>query len=131
MNIVTNNPRILSAYPAARWVSGGPLEVLIECRRMVHDGYALLAHPVMGDIHLLANPFRTVILGDTKGEVHLPSLHWIEESIAKVRDVRSKAEDAESLEDYRIVDLELVRAVVAPDRAPGDSLRLQGGTPNN
>jgi hypothetical protein len=112
MHIVTNNPKILPAYPAARWVSGRPLEVLVECRRMVHEGHPLLAHPLMGDIHLLANPFRTVILGDTKGEVHLLSLHWIEECIAKLCSACSKAERSESLEDYQILDLELVRAVM-------------------
>ncbi len=73
----------------------------------------------MGDIHLLANPFRTVILGDTKGEVHLLSLHWIEESLAKLHPISPKTGGAESLEDYQAIDLELVRAVVKPDEPPG------------
>jgi hypothetical protein len=131
MHIVTNNPKIRDWYPAAEWVDGTPLEVLVECRRRVHEGSVLLAHPLMGDIHLLANPFRTVILGDTKGEVHLSSLHWVEESIAKLCIAGSKAERFESVEDYQILDLELVRAVVKSERTPGISLGRQEGTPNN
>jgi hypothetical protein len=111
MPIVTNNPRVLSLYPGVRWVSGGPLEVLVESRRMVHEGYSLLSHPFLGDIHLLGNPFRTVILADQKGDVHLTSLRWVEECIEKIHSVSPRPKGVESLEDYQAIDLELVRAV--------------------
>ena len=121
MHIVTNNPKIRDVYPTAEWVDGTPLEVLVECRRRVHEGSVLLAHPLMGDIHLLANPVRTVILGDARGEVHLPSLHWVEGSIAKLCAAGPKTDDAKSLEDYQFLDLELVRAMVNAERVPGAS----------
>jgi hypothetical protein len=115
IHMVTNNPRILVSYPKAKWVLGKPIDVLSECRRKVHEGYPLLAHPIMGDIHLLANPFRTVILGDRKKEVDLLSLQWIEESIEKIRSVALKPEAEENLGDYQIIDFELVRAVMKSD----------------
>ena len=115
MQIVTNNPQVLSFHSGARWVAGGPLEVLIESRRMVHEGYSLLTHPLMGDVHLLANPFRTVILADKKEHVHLTSLRWIEESIEKIRSISPKVKEVEGLEDYQAIDFELVQTAIGGD----------------
>lgn len=132
MQIVTNNPKVLSSYPGVRWVPGGPLEVLIESRRRVHEGYSLLTHPLMGDVHLLANPFRTVILADKKEDVHLTSLRWIEESIGKIHSLSPKSKAVEGLEDYEAVDFELVQTAIGGDltaerrgarRAPSGSFR--------
>jgi hypothetical protein len=115
MNIVTNNPRILALYPGAKWVSGGPLEVLSECRKRVHGGYRLVTHPLMGDIHLLANPFRTVILGDKKGEVDVLSLRWIEEGIERIHSSAPRTKGIGSLKDYQTVDFELARTAMGSD----------------
>jgi hypothetical protein len=113
MVIITNNQRILSLFPEAKWVAGGALEVLIECRRRVHAGASLVAHPLMGDIHLLKNPFRTVILGGREQEeTDLQSLQWIEESIAKFRSA-APAKGEEILEDYQTIDFELIQAAIA------------------
>jgi hypothetical protein len=112
IHMVTNNPKILVSYPGAKRVLGKPIDVLSECRTKVHEGYPLLAHPIMGDIHLLANPFRTVILGDKKKEVDPLSLRWVEESIEKIRTAETKPMGEEDLVDYQIVDFELVRAVM-------------------
>ena len=107
MHIVTNNPKILSAYPGVKWVAGGPLEVLGECRKMVHEGYSLFTHPLMGDIHLMVNPFRTVILGEKREEIDLHSLEWIEGSMEKLRLVRREPRGSKDLEDYQIIDFDL------------------------
>jgi len=112
MYIVTNNPMILALHPGAKRVSGGPLEVLSECRKKVHAGYSLVTYPLMGDIHLLANPFRTVILADKKGKVDILSLRWIEESIEKIHSLASRPKDVESLKDYETLDFELVQAAM-------------------
>ena len=112
MIIITNNPWVIASYPKASWVEGTALDVLFECRKSVHKGYSLLAHPFMGDIHLLANPFRTVILGDQNEEIDLLSLRWIEESIAKVHSASSKPKGEDNLEDYQTVDFELFKTVI-------------------
>ncbi|MEW6264558.1 MAG: GrdX family protein [Thermodesulfobacteriota bacterium] len=113
IHIVTNNPRVLASYPGAKWVLGEPMDVLSECRRRVHEGYPLLSHPLMGDIHLLANPFRTGILGDKKKHVDILSLQWIEESIEKIHSVALKPKGKDAFDDYQVIDFELVRAVIA------------------
>ncbi len=115
MQIVTNNPKVLSFHSQARWVAGGPREVLIESRRMVHEGHSLLTHPLMGDVHLLANPFRSVILADKKEDLHLISLQWIEESIEKIHSISPRSKEEEDLDDYQTIDFELVQTAIRED----------------
>jgi hypothetical protein len=116
IDIITNNPRILSLYPAATWIPGHPIDVLYESRRRVQEGYPLLTHPLMGDIHLLTNPYRTAILGDKKAEeADTVSLQWVEASIEKILSVAPKPGGVEDLDDYQIIDVELVQAVMKSD----------------
>ena len=107
--ILTNNPRILAIYPSALWISGGPLEILLECRKKIHEGYPLLNYPLIGDLRLLQNPFRTVRLGEKTGEVNLTSLNWIEECIERIRLFFAGSGTTDALEDYQFLDLDLFR----------------------
>jgi hypothetical protein len=110
--IITNNPKVLSSWPSARWVDGGPLEVFLECRRKVQEGYPLLTHPLVGDIHLLSNPFRTVVLDEERREADLISLGWIEESIERIRLFHRELRGSKYLEDYQTLDLDLSRNAI-------------------
>ena len=110
--IFTNNQKILSLHPTALWIDGGPLEVMLECRKNVHDGYPLLAHPLMGDIHLIHNPFRTIILGGKKDETDLVSLSWIEESAERIRLFYREQRNSQDLEDYQDIDFDLFQKVM-------------------
>ena len=107
--VITNNPKVLSVWPSARWIEGGPREVFLECRKRVQEGCSLLSHPLMGDIHLLQNPFRTVILDGEKGEIDLTSLAWIEESMERVRLFFRESRGRRDSEDYQSLDLDLFR----------------------
>jgi len=110
--VITNNPRVLPLCPSAKWIDGGPLEVLSECRKRVQEGYLLLNHPLMGDIHLLRNPFRTVILAEKRREIDLASLGWIEESVERVRSFFRERQGRKVLADYQVLDLELFRTAM-------------------
>ena len=105
--VVTNNPRVLSICPSARWIEGGPREVFLECRRRVQEGYSLRSHPLMGDIHLVRNPFRTVVLGEKREEVDVTSLAWVEESMERVRLFFRESQRTRDPEDYQALDLDL------------------------
>jgi len=105
--ILTNNPKILSRYPQAQWIDGSPLDIILECRKKVHEGYPLLIHPLLGDLHLIRNPFRTMILGKKKNEVDLTSIGWIEESMEKIRLAYQEPKNFIGWEDYQIIDLNL------------------------
>jgi hypothetical protein len=110
--ILTNNPKILASYPAARWIDGGPDKVLFECRRMVHEFYPLLTHPLMGDLRLIRNPFRTVLFDGKRGEIDLISLIWIEESIDRLQPYLEGDQRVEHREDYQIVDFDLFQTAI-------------------
>ena len=110
--ILTNNPSILTLYPSARWVDGGPDAVLLESRKMVHDSYPLLMHPFMGDIHLIQNPFRTILLGEKMGEVDPVSLAWIEESIDRLRRGFREEQSIEDNGDYQMIDFDLFQKAI-------------------
>lgn len=111
-SILTNNPKVLASYPTARGIDGGPDAVLIECRKMVHESYLLLTHPLMGDIRLIRNPFRTVIVGEKKRDVDLLSLTWIEESIDLLRRGFKEDQRVEHPEDYQMVDFDLFQKAI-------------------
>jgi hypothetical protein len=110
--ILTNNPKVLALYPAARWIDGGPDKVLLECRRMVHEFYPLLTYPLMGDVRLIRNPFRTVLLGGKRREVDLTSLICIEESVDRLELYFEEDQRVEHQEDYQIVDFDLFQTAI-------------------
>ena len=110
--VLTNNPKVLASYPQARRIDGGPSAVLLECRRMVHAFHLLLAHPLMGDIRLIRNPYRTVIVGEKRCEVDLLSLTWIEESIDLLRRGFREDQRVEHKGDYQIIDFDLFQTAV-------------------
>jgi hypothetical protein len=110
--ILTNNPEVLASYPQARRIDGNPSAVLLECRRMVHEGYPLLAHPLMGDIRLIRNPFRTVIFGEKEDEVDPTSLIWIEESIDRLHSCFEEHQRVEHQKDYQMIDFDLFQTAI-------------------
>ncbi len=110
--ILTNNPRVLVFDPSALWISGGPLDVLLECRKKIHEGYPLSDYPLIGDLRLLQNPFRTVRLGEKAEEVSLTSLNWIEECIERIRLFFSGSGPTDVLADYQLLDLYLFASSV-------------------
>jgi hypothetical protein len=110
--ILTNNPEVLASYPTARWVDGGPEAVLLECRKMVHEFYPLLTHPLMGDIRLIRNPFRTVLFGGKRHEVDLISLNWIEESVDRLQSHFREDQRVEHQGDYQIIDFDLFQTAI-------------------
>jgi len=79
---------------------------------MVHEGYPLLAHPLMGDIRLIRNPFRTVIFGEKEDEVDPTSLIWIEESIDLLRRGFKEAQRFEHQKDYQMIDFDLFQTAI-------------------
>ena len=106
------------------WIDGGALEVFLACRKRVHKGYCLLTHPLMGDLHLLQTPFRTVLLGRKTGGIDLISVRWIEESIERVRSLLGTcgpegALPEEYFKDYQTLDLDLFRNAIRGIRLHG------------
>jgi hypothetical protein len=110
--VLTNNPKVLASYPTATWIDGDAYTVLLECRGMVHAFHVLLTHPLMGDIRLIRNPYRTVVVGEKKRDVDLLSLTWIEESIDLLRRGFKEDQRVEHQEDYQMIDFDLFQKAV-------------------
>jgi hypothetical protein len=79
---------------------------------MVHESYPLLAHPFMGDIRLIRNPYRTVIVGEKRRDVDLLSLTWIEESIDLLRREFKEDQRVEHQGDYQAIDFDLFQTAI-------------------
>lgn len=110
--VLTNNPEVLASYPTATWIDGDSYAVLLECRSMVHAFHFLIAHPLMGDIRLIRNPYRTVIVGEKRREVDLLSLTWIEESIDLLRRGFKEDQTGEHQGDYQMIDFNLFQRAI-------------------
>ena len=110
--VLTNNPKVLALCPTATWIEGDSYTVLLECRGMVHASHLLLAHPLMGDIRLIQNPYRTVIVGEKRHDVDLVSLTWIEESIDLCRRRFKEDQKVEHQEDYQMIDFDLFQTAI-------------------
>ena len=79
---------------------------------MVHEFYPLLTHPLMGDIRLIRNPFRTVLFGGKRHELDLISLIWIEESIVRLHLSFGEDQRIEHQRDYQIIDFDLFQTAI-------------------
>lgn len=89
---------------------GNYYDVLIEVRNLVHQGYELITHPLMGSVKPNETPYRSIILrqGTT---TDLQSVEIIENSIQtyeKFEKMKSSPKWSQSiLEDFQFVDLRL------------------------
>ncbi len=110
--VLTNNPKVLASFPTATWIDGDSYAVLLECRGMVHAFHLLFAHPLMGDIRLIRNPYRTVIVGEKGRDVDLLSLTWIEESIDLLRRGSKEDQRVEHQGDYQMIDFDLFQTAI-------------------
>ena len=61
----------------------------------------------MGDIHLIHNPVRTVILGEKRNEIDPISVLFVEGSLERLRLFYRAPLSRNDLEGYQIVDLDL------------------------
>lgn len=86
------------------------MDVLIEVRDLVHRGYELITHPLMGSVKPNETPYRSIILKQCSG-TDLQSVDIIENSIqAYEKFERMKPAPNWSqkvLEDFQFVDRRL------------------------
>ncbi|MGL4911548.1 MAG: GrdX family protein, partial [Romboutsia sp.] len=83
MLIVTNNP-IVRLKVTDREVLHKDItyiEILKECRNLVHTGYELLSHPLYGSVKPNETPYRSIIMKKGKN-LDANSVMLIEEAIS-------------------------------------------------
>lgn len=92
------------------FVDGQYIDVLRFVRDMVHKGYRIVTHPLMGSIKPNETPYRSIIV-ENGMSLDVNSLTVIENSIATcekfLSDNKPPHWSDKILEDFRFVDLKL------------------------
>jgi hypothetical protein len=121
LRIFTNNPAVQDAYPhLARYMEGGVPAVFTALRDAVHKGARFVTYPLSGSVKPWESPYKSVAVW-VKGDLHenrvpdFTSLQLIEDAM---RYVSTSAQfvpkwirnaDESLWEDYRIIDLDLIK----------------------
>ena len=114
--IITNNPKVLSEYPGKAEFHDSPAEdIFILCRNAVHKGAVLINHPLSGSIEPHINPYRSIVISDSRPEVDLLSVQLIESalSVCQKNTVKKGMIYSKSVhEDFQMIDLDLLNSAI-------------------
>ena len=127
LTIITNNPAVQAAYgELTRYEDRTVGAVFTAVRDAVHLGAAVVSHPLAGSLKPNRTPCRSVVLTARHGEIDLKSLAAIEDAIAVLDRLPAltRPHGPRELEDYRVIDLDLVRSAM-------QTITVQGGTPHH
>ena len=110
--IITNNPMASAKYPELAEFHDTSAElVLIFCRDAVHKGAVLINHPLSGGIAPNQNPYKSLIVSLKNQQTDFMSVKLIEnalEAINKTGIKKSAQYDSSILEDFQIIDLDIL-----------------------
>ena len=117
--IITNNPlskEFFNDKYEVQFVNGSLMDVLIKTRDLIHKGYVLLTHPLMGSVKPNQTPYKTVAISKLpKDKTDEESVLVIENSILTAQKlIKSKPYKKwpeEVLEDFRVIDLDLIKSI--------------------
>lgn len=112
MLIVTNNPLVKEniSNKDISFKEMTYIEILEECRNLIHSGYELLSHPLYGSVKPNETPYRSIIM--KKGEnLDTNSVILIEEAIntaTKFQENKLTPNWTENvLDDFRVIDFDI------------------------
>ena len=113
MIIITNNP-IVKQEIANKEILHKDItyiEILKECRDLIHKGYELLSHPLYGSVKPNETPYRSIIMKKGKN-LDTNSLILIEEAIStcsKFQNNKNTPNWAEKIiDDFRVIDFDIL-----------------------
>jgi len=111
--VISNNPLVLERFPDAVRIDGSVRDLFLSVRNVLLDGKAVLyTHPVAGNLRLLRNPFRSVILEEAAPRKvagrALSDMRMIEDVLARIDALEDAVIPEKDLPDYAIVDLDLL-----------------------
>ena len=112
--IITNNPAVVAQYPTESChINGSVRDVFVTVRDAVHKGARIISHPLSGSIKPNESPYKSVVITTATGKLDMQSLNIIEDAIATLARMpnRNRSYDESVLEDFRIIDLDLIKGV--------------------
>jgi len=113
---ITNNPAVAGRYGTARLLNAPVTQVLNAVKEAVHRGAALLSPLDAAVTRYGLNPYKSVILSDTRGQLDFNSLKQVEEATAlykKNAAVRYRAYNEALLADFQSADAERFESALA------------------
>lgn len=110
--IITNNPAVIEAYGQEEMLVKETMqEVLLQARDLIHLGHKLINHPMPGSVKPNETPYRSIMVGQTAGELDFQSLTMIEGALRKFdqfqKDRPTPQWSERILQDFQIVDYHL------------------------
>lgn len=115
---VTNNPMVIDkAYPNTEFIEGDTLSVLIAVKNEVLKGFSLISHPLTSSIRPDINPYKTILLNDSKSKINQDSLKLINHAIEYTKNLmknNTKPDkwDDKSLKDFQYVDMDIIQNIM-------------------
>jgi len=113
--IITNNPLAREKYQAsAEYLDAGVEGVLKRVRNHIHSGAVLVSHPLSGSMLPGINPYKSIVVALTEQShpvtTDASSIFHIENAISLLREAPngSTGYDEKTLEDFRVMDLDLL-----------------------
>ena len=113
-DIITNNPAVVNVFPkTTKFYEVGVLEIFTIVRDLVHRGAKILSHPLSGSIKPWETPYKSIMVSRPDSSVDFDSLKYIENAIAimKNRGVSNHSYSADVLEDFSVIDLDLIKSI--------------------
>lgn len=115
--IFTNNPLVAEKYAKVTTkISGSVYDIFILGRDHIHQGARLINHPLCGSVKPNESPYKTLLLSKTEGkELDMFSLQLIEGAfqVLKKLPVKHIPYTERMLEDYQVIDLDLVDSAIS------------------
>lgn len=114
--IITNNPLVKEKYPqVSTLVEGSVYDIFVQGRDRIHIGAKLINHPLCGSVKPNESPYKTLLLSKTEGSgLDMFSLQLIEGAfqVLKKLPVKHIPYTPWMLEDYQVIDLDLVDSAI-------------------
>lgn len=112
MVILTNNPMV-KENTLEREILFKELtyvQILEECRNLIHSGYELLSHPLYGSVKPNETPYRSIIM--KKGNnLDINSVTLIEDAIATAKKFQGNKVTPnwpnKVLDDFKVIDFDI------------------------
>jgi len=109
--IITNNPAVAEKYSSStRFIEGSVKDIFTAIRDAVHKGAKIISHPLSGSIKPNESPYKSIAITTTTGPLDLKHLSIIEDAISTLARLpdRNRMYDESVLDDFRIIDLDLI-----------------------
>jgi len=111
--LVTNNTFTKEKFEKEydlRYIDGKMKDVLLYVRDLIHQGHTLLTHPLSGSVKPNENPFKSILISSTKGELNNESLRIIENALVTVDKfpVKYSYIPPNIIDDFKTIDCSLI-----------------------